>query len=294
MLKFMMELTSALAGGGCMDKEQAKRQWNSAAPGWAKWEPTIGVWLRQSTEAMLDAAQVSSGARVIDIACGAGDQSFAAARRIGADGKLLAIDISEEMVDFVDVQARNQGLSIISTRCCAVEDLHGEGDFDAAICRLGLMLIGDPQGVSRSVLQALRAGGRFGVVVIGAPGANPFLAEPLKILRRHAGKAPPPSGGPGIFALAETETLRTTLEGAGFEDVAIRTIDESLEMGSAEEAMQMIKDAFGVYRAIIGDQSAQVQDAAWAEALDFLRGFEGESGLRIPAQFHVAGAAAPR
>jgi ubiquinone/menaquinone biosynthesis C-methylase UbiE len=277
-----------------LDRELAKKHWNSAAPGWAKWEPVIGRWLRKSTEAMLDAAAVAPGSSVVDIACGAGDQSLTAARRVGNEGRVLATDISEEMIGFVEEQARAADLDNLTARSCAAEDLETENAaFDAAICRLGLMLIPNPHGIAGSILTILRPSGRFGAVVIGPPEHNPFLAEPLKILRRHANKAPPPPGAPGIFALANAGQLSTLLRDAGFTDVSVKTIDENLDMDSAEDAMQMIKEAFGVYRAIIGDQPARTQEDAWAEVLDFLKRFEGAYGLRVTSQFHVASGAKP-
>lgn len=244
---------------------------------------------------MLDVAGVSAGARVLDIACGAGDQSLAAARRVGSSGHVVATDISEEMIRFVREQARAAGLSNVTARCCAAEELNAEETrFDAVICRLGLMLFPEPQRVVRSILEVLRPGGGFGAIVIASPASNPFLAEPLQILRRHAGKAPPPPGSPGIFALADPDTLRTLLEGAGFADVTVRTLDEPLGTASAAEALRMMQDAFGVYRAIIGDQPEDLQQAAWGEVFAFLKGYDALDGLRMAAQFHVTGAAKPR
>lgn len=280
--------------GNRMDNDQAKRQWNSAAPGWARWEPVIGTWVKQSTEAMLDAAAVRQGARVLDVACGAGDQSIAAARRVGSHGVVLATDISEEMVGYVARQARTAGMPMLETRCCAAEELPSDGDpFDSAICRLGLMLFPDPAAALSSILRALRPGGRFAAIVVGAPEANGFLAVPLQILRRHANKQPAP-GGPGIFALSDAKRLASLLEGAGFDDVSVRTIEEPLRLASAEDGLRMIQEGFGVYRATIGDQPAETQGAAWAEVLQFLKGLEGADGLRVPGQLHVAGGRKPR
>jgi cyclopropane fatty-acyl-phospholipid synthase-like methyltransferase len=76
------------------ERTEARRQWDSAAPGWARWEPAIGAWLQEATEIMVDLAGVGPGSRVLDVACGAGDQSLAAARRTGPSGRVLATDIS--------------------------------------------------------------------------------------------------------------------------------------------------------------------------------------------------------
>lgn len=277
-----------------MDKAQARTQWDSAAPGWARWEQAVGEWLAASTPAMLDAAGVVPGARVLDVACGAGDQSFAAARRVGAAGHVVATDISSEMIAFVERQAADNGLANVSARCSAAEDLAGDGEvFDAAICRLGLMLIPDPVAIVRSVRALLRPGGRFAAVTIAEPEANPYLAGPLGILRRHAGKPVPPPGTPGIFALSDAQRLVRVFEEGGLVDVQVRTIDDPLVQPSARHALEMMQEAFGVYRATIGDQPEATRQAAWREVEDYLRGFEGRDGLRMPSRFHVAAGARP-
>ena len=63
-------------------KATTREQWQEAAAAWDRWGPTLESWLGPATEAMLDAAGVSPGARVLDVAAGAGGQTLAAARRV--------------------------------------------------------------------------------------------------------------------------------------------------------------------------------------------------------------------
>ena len=53
---------------------------------------------------MLDAAAVSEGAAVLDVAAGAGGQTLAAARRVGPTGRVLATDISPAILDLAAAQ----------------------------------------------------------------------------------------------------------------------------------------------------------------------------------------------
>lgn len=78
-----------------MAKTDIRAQWEGAAPGWARWEPTVAAWMHPATEAMLDMAGVGAGARVLDLACGAGSQTLLAARRVGRQGHVAAIDIAD-------------------------------------------------------------------------------------------------------------------------------------------------------------------------------------------------------
>ncbi len=53
-------------------KTMTRQQWEDAAEAWYRWGPTLETWLGESTERMLDAAGVSEGTSVLDIAAGAG------------------------------------------------------------------------------------------------------------------------------------------------------------------------------------------------------------------------------
>lgn len=59
-----------------METGDVRARWEQAAPGWARWEETVAAWMERPTEAMLTMARVGPGARVLDLACGAGSQTL--------------------------------------------------------------------------------------------------------------------------------------------------------------------------------------------------------------------------
>jgi cyclopropane fatty-acyl-phospholipid synthase-like methyltransferase len=63
-----------------MEKADIRQHWERAAPGWARWEPTMAAFMEPATETMLTMAGVGPGAQVLDLACGAGSQTLRAAR----------------------------------------------------------------------------------------------------------------------------------------------------------------------------------------------------------------------
>ena len=67
-------------------KITTRAQWEDAAEAWHRWGPVIEDWLGAATERMLDAAKITSGSRVLDVAAGAGGQSLAAAHGSGLPG----------------------------------------------------------------------------------------------------------------------------------------------------------------------------------------------------------------
>lgn len=61
--------------------------WDEAAQGWNRHTTAIHAWLQDATTEMLDSAGIASGARVLDVAAGAGDQTLDIAHRVGATAR---------------------------------------------------------------------------------------------------------------------------------------------------------------------------------------------------------------
>jgi ubiquinone/menaquinone biosynthesis C-methylase UbiE len=277
-----------------MQKADVRQQWERAAPGWARWESTVATWMEPATESMLDMAGVDTGARVLDLASGAGSQTLDAARRVGAQGHVMASDISDTMLHHVRENARAAGLANVTTLVGAAEDLDLPVEsFDAAICRLGLMLFVNPARALAAVHRALRPGAKVGVAVFTTPAANPFMARPMQILLRHAGKTPPAPGQPGIFSLGTLGVLEQLLTGSGFVGVVQRDLDTPLRLPSATEALTMMQEAFGAYRAVLAESPEAVQAAAWAEVAEALKTFETPEGFVAQAEVLVAAGTKP-
>lgn len=228
---------------------------------------------------MLDMAGVRPGMRVLDIACGAGSQTFQAAERVGVEGSVVANDISATMLSHVRDNATRLGVQNVETLECAAEDLAAASPgFDAAICRLGLMLFPDPKRAATAVLNTLKPGARLTSLVFTTPATSPCISGPLEVLLRHAAKEPPPPGGPGPFALGAPGLLESMMIECGYIDMTTQVVGASLELASASEALEMMQDAFGVYRAVVAELSEENRHAAWSEVGEFLKQFETAEG----------------
>jgi SAM-dependent methyltransferase len=277
-----------------MSTADIRSHWEGAAPGWARWEATIAASIAPATDAMLTMAAIDVGARVLDLASGAGSQTLRAAQLVGSRGHVVATDISETMLGYVQQNARSDGLTNVTTLAGAAEDLDVSAEsFDAVICRLGLMLFSDPAAALRAARRALRARGKAAAVVFTTPAANPFMAKPMQILLRRAGKAPPAPGKPGIFALGAPGVIERLFADSGFESVECRTVPLVFRLPSAAQALAMMQEAFGAYRAVVSGCPEPVRLAAWAEVAETLRSFETATGFLGPAEVLVAAGTKP-
>jgi enediyne biosynthesis protein CalE5 len=216
--------------------QNQKRDWNSTAAGWKKWQPISENAARTATETMLDMAGIQSGDRVIDFATGLGDTAAACARRVGPTGQVLATDGADAMLEFargymVELELPNVSFAKVNFNDIAVE----ESGFDAGICRWGLMFAEDLVATLSSLRGLLRPGGRFAAIVWGPPEraevqtlTNTVLMESLGLPEVETGKGTP-------FALSDRDALEQDFVKAGFSNVESQAVSVVYDFKSAEE-----------------------------------------------------------
>jgi SAM-dependent methyltransferase len=270
-------------------KSTTRDQWEQAAAAWHRWGPTLEKWLADATEKMLDGAGVRTGARVLDIAAGAGGQSIAAARRAGAAGSVLATDISPAILGYAQGEAARAGLTNLAVREMDGESLDvADGCFDAVISRVGLIYFPDRQAALRGVLRALRPGGSFATVTYSTPQHNEFFSIPVSIIRDRAQLSPPLPGQPGPFSLGAPGVLEAALTEAGFVDVDVITVAAPLRLRTAAECVQFERESFGALHQMMSTLDDGAQEATWREIHSRLTRFEGPEGFCGPCELLVA------
>lgn len=273
-------------------KPELRKTWESAAPGWAKWEHVFTTGFASATDALIDMAGIQPGMRILDLACGSGSQTIQAARRVGPNGKVVASDISSTMLEHVRRNAAREGLRNIETLECAADELDkAQTPFDASICRMGLMLFPSPSKAVQAVRLVLKPGARFAALVFTTPANNPFLAQPMAILLRHAGKSPPAPGHPGLFALGASGALESLIKDNGFVDVEINVLRPRLTLPGVADALQLLQEGAGAYRAVVADLSDEAKSRAWDEVHECLTQFEVEGSLQTELEVVIGSGA---
>lgn len=280
---------------GTFDAQQYKTttraQWEDAAQAWHRWGPFIEDWLGAATERMLDAAGVTAGSRVLDVAAGAGGQSLVAARRVGPTGHVLATDISPTILEYAAKAATDAGLTTMAT--CELDGEHLDVDeegFDAVISRVGLIYFPDQQAALAGMRRALRPGGRVSAVVYSTADRNGFFAVPVGIIRRRAQLPPPAPGQPGPFSLGAPGVAEAAFAQAGFHDITVEAVPSPVRMASAAECVRFERESFGALHQMLGGLSEPDRQAAWAEIGRALAEFEGPDGFEGPCEMLLVSA----
>ncbi len=270
-------------------KTTTRAQWQSAADAWHRWGPFLGEWLGAATDQMLDLAHIGTGSRVLDIAAGAGEQSLAAARRVGPTGNVLATDIAPALLEHALVDAHAAGLLNVATREIDGEAL-GElpaASFDAATSRVGLIYFPDQQRALAGIRRALKPGGRFAAVVYSTPDKNQFFSIPVGIIRRRAKLPPPLPGQPGPFSLGGDGVLAAAYAQAGLHDIEVRKVDSPVRLPSAAECVRFERESFGALHQMMSTLSDAERADTWGEIERELRQFETAGGFVGPCEMLV-------
>lgn len=269
-------------------KTTTHSQWQEAAKAWNDWGQVLNQWLGPATEIMLDMARVGHGDHVLDIAAGAGEQSLVTAARVGPTGRVLATDISENILEFAAENARAAGIDNLETLTVDGEHLDVEPDsFDAAISRVGLIYFPDQQVALARIKAALKPGGRFATMVYSTPDRNGFFSTPVSIIRERAALPPPLPGQPGPFSLGAPGVLVKVMEKAGFTDIEERVIDAPLRLPSASDCLRFERESFGALHQMLSGLGKEDQNEVWEEIATALSQYETVDGFTGPCEMVV-------
>lgn len=174
---------------------------------------------------LLAAASLRSGECVIEVACGSGLVTRAIAAAVGPSGEVLATDLSQSMVDLTAARCADAEIDWVKTARMSADDLTVEaGQFDAALCALGLMYVPDPRQAVMSMRRAVKAGGRV-VATVWGERRNCGWAEIFPIVDARVKSEVCPL----FYACGAPDALRRDFAAAGLSDMTEHRQQEVLE-----------------------------------------------------------------
>jgi SAM-dependent methyltransferase len=208
------------------NEEQASL-WNGlGGRGWVEAQATLDRLLQPFEDSLLDAAAVRAGSRVLDVGCGTGSTTLAVARRVGAAGRAVGVDISEPMLALARERAERDRLP--ATFVCADAQVHAfePASFDTIVSRFGVMFFDDPVRAFANLRRAARPGAELRFMAWRSGAENPFMTTAERAAAPLLPDLPPRDpNGPGQFAFADPERVRRILGESGWTGVEIAPND---------------------------------------------------------------------
>lgn len=216
--------------------------WNATAgPVWVEFQDQLDRQIEPLGRKAMLALAPAPGERVVDIGCGCGQSTVELAARVGRSGAVLGIDISEPMLAVARGRRVPDGSARPSFRQAdAQADDLGQGAFDAAFSRFGVMFFADPVAAFANIRAALKSSARLGFVCWRPLVENPWMLEPMQAALPLLPPLPPPDPtAPGPFAFADAERVRAILTGAGFSAIRIEPFDTPIGGSSVEQTLNL-------------------------------------------------------
>jgi SAM-dependent methyltransferase len=213
--------------------------WDRAGQVWVEHQALLDRLMAPIAEAVVETAGLVNGEAVLDVGCGAGATTFAAAWRVGPTGRAVGVDISGALVELARRRAGEDGMEGVEFLLADAQTHGFDPAFDAVVSRFGVMFFPDPVAAFANLRRALRPGGRLVFAAWRAPEENPLSLIPL---RAAAPLLPEPprfeKDAPGRFAFADPERVRGILSSSGWRDVTITPLDVASPL-SLDELMTM-------------------------------------------------------
>jgi SAM-dependent methyltransferase len=267
------------------NRDQAEH-WNSSeqAAHWITHQEHYDRMLAPFTDIMLVAAALAPGDHVLDVGCGCGATTLAAAQAV-APGEAVGVDLSAPMLARARDNAALSGLANATFEQGDAQDHHFARTFDVVISRFGIMFFADPVAAFANLRAATRPAGRMAFVCWQPLTANEWLTIAGAALAEHVPLPDPAEpDAPGMFALAEPSRIQRILSDAGWRQVTVTSKEIPILVGggSLDDAVAFLRNG-SLGRKMLDGTDDVTQARAIQSVRRALAGHADPDGVRLGA-----------
>lgn len=268
--------------------------WNSfgRANASQKWRRQSAVMGNDMTLAIVKAASVRPGMRVLDIACGTGEPAISLAAELAGGGEVIGIDISPAPLKIAAERATQRGLSNVTFQQADAHELpFPDNSFDRITSRLGVMFFSDLPHALTQMRRVLKPAGRA-ILLVWGPMNQPYFQTTIGTVLRLLPGAVAPESGHKMFALGDEGVLSQALKQTGFSQVTEELVTVPWTwIGTPEEVWEYFKDVAVPFASLIQSIPADRRDEIDAEVLKAIRQYYDGASIKFTATVNIAVAA---
>jgi SAM-dependent methyltransferase len=208
------------------ESEQAAA-WNG--PGgraWVEAQELLDAIYKPFEEVIVAAVSARSPRRLLDVGCGTGATTLAAARALGEDSRCVGVDISDPMLAAARARAERDGLPARFIHADAQTYPFERASFDMIVSRFGVMFFDDSVHAFANLRHAATGDAELAFIAWRSAKENPFMTTAERAAAPFLPTLPPRRpDAPGQFAFADRERVARILEESGWNRVDIRPLD---------------------------------------------------------------------
>lgn len=247
-----------------------------------KYDSVWSTSTRQFIPPLIEATEVSDGMSLLDIGCGPGYVSAAAAAR-GASP--IGLDFSKEMIAIA-----KESFPHIEFREGDAQNLpFAERSFDRVLANFALLHLSAPERACAEAFRVLTPGGKFGFTIWAPPVESPYAKIIDDAIQAHANLEVDLPTGPSHYLFAGKDEFRRALERAGFDGTSMIFKLHTIEW--QVPTSRFIFDAecnAGVRAAgLLARQTPEKLDAIRSAIEDRIRSYAKGEGFAIPKGAYV-------
>lgn len=202
-------------------KMKARATYNAAADSFD--DPALSFWERFG-QATIDRLDLALGATVLDVCAGSGASAIPAAIQVGPSGRVVAIDLAENLLALAAKKARGLGLSNFEIRSVDVDALdYASETFDAVVCVFGIFFLPDIVGATSRLWRMVKPDGRLAITTWGPrlwEPASSLFWDAVDEIRPDLTRAYNPWD-----SLSDPNAVRSLLLNAGASDIRIESLE---------------------------------------------------------------------
>ena len=244
-------------------------------------------------ELLIAAAALRPGEHVLDVGCGTGPTTGAAARAVRPGGTVTGLDLAPELVAEAQRRVSEPETRWVSGDATTV-DLP-PGAFDVVISRFGVMFFADPVAAFGHLAELVRPGGRLAMAVWPPRHEVEQFEVPHAAARSALDAAgvdyEQPDPGRGPFSLGSATALRDLLTGTGWSQVEVVTHTRPLPVGGPDadlvEVARGLLDV-GQSATLLQEAPHEVREDAVRRLVRDLEERVTETGLTLGATVRLA------
>ena len=264
--------------------------WNSfgRANASQKWRKQSAAMGKEMTRALVDAAPVSPGMRVLDIACGTGEPAISLATQMDGSGEMIGVDISEAPLQIAAERAAQRGLTNARFQKADAHHLpFPENSFDAITSRLGVMFFSDVPRALAEMHRVLKPGGTA-VLLVWGPMEQPYFATTIGTLLRMLPGSAIPEPGRKMFAFGREGLLAQSIRQAGFS----RAKDQPITVpwtwpGTPAEVWEYFQEVTAPFAALLKSIPTGRREEIDKEVLDAIGKYSDGTDIKFTATVNI-------
>jgi SAM-dependent methyltransferase len=201
--------------------------WNgNAGRAWVTAQALLDHMFKPFEDLLVDMIRPGSGHHVLDVGCGTGSTTLAAARRLASRGHCIGVDVSAPMIATAQARAKQESSTASFIRADAQTHPFEPASFDTIMSRFGVMFFDNPVPAFANLRRAARDDAELHCIVWRSAADNPFMTT-----AEHAAAPLLPAlpvrrpGAPGQFSCADRNQVSSILEASGWGGIDIRPLD---------------------------------------------------------------------